>query len=263
MSKFGVYVLAGIAVLSGAVLLWTGPIDLPPSYHQFADHREMAGIPNALNVVSNAPFAIVGTLGLALLLRWGVAARVWEVWAFVVLFVGAALTAFGSAYYHLAPGNARLFWDRAPMAVMFMAVFTLVLADRVGPGAGRLLLPLVLGGLGSVLYWRHTAMAGAGDLRLYILVQYFPMVAIPLLVLLFPPRYTGVSLLIGVASWYAAAKIFEVLDGWFFSVGEVVSGHTLKHLAAGMAAYWLFRWARDRRPVSSDGQELYSPSHSM
>ncbi len=259
ISKAPVYVLVGIAVVASAVMLRMGPIDLPPSYHQFADQREILGIPNALNVVSNAPFAIVGALGLVLILR----RRLRESWAVTVLFLSAGLTAFGSAYYHLAPRDARLFWDRAPMAIVFMAVFTLVLVDRLGSRAGRLLAPLVVLGLGSVVYWRHTALAGAGDLRLYILVQYFPVVAIPLLVWFYPPRYTGASLLVGAAAWYGAAKIFEVLDGWVLRLGGVVSGHTLKHAAAGMAAYWLYRWARDRQPISIDAQKLYKSRHSM
>ncbi len=197
---------------------------------------------------------MVGALGLMLLAR----RRAAGAGAFAAVFAGVALTAFGSAYYHLAPNNAALFWDRAPMAVVFMAVFTLVLADRLGRGAEWLLLPLIFLGLGSVVYWRHS-----GDLRLYILVQYFPVLAILLLVALFPPRYPGTSLLPGVAGWYGAAKIFEVLDRWIFSLGGVVSGHTLKHVAAGLATYCILRFARDRQPLSSDVQELYIAGHSM
>ena len=42
---------------------------------------------------------------------------------------------------------------------------------------------------------------------------------------------------------YALAKTFEALDPQIFALGGVVSGHTLKHLAAAAAAAWLLRVA--------------------
>src|SRR5204863_1270872 len=104
-----------------------------PAYHNFADHRSILGVLHGLNVLSNIPFLVIGAVGLAFL---GSAAarrpggpflRSAERWPFVVFFVGVALTAFGSAYYHLDPTNSRLVWDRLPMAVGFMALFAAVL----------------------------------------------------------------------------------------------------------------------------------------
>jgi hypothetical protein len=94
-----------------------------------------------------------------------------------------------------------------------------------------------------------TEQRGAGDLRLYALVQFYPIVAVPLLLWLLPPRYTrGGDLLIAAAT-YALAKVPELLDGWFFSVTRSVSGHTLKHLLAALAGYWVLSMLEKRRPI--------------
>ena len=124
-------------------------------YHLFADARTIAGIPNFWNVVSNLPFAIVGTLGL--IKFRGLTDR--------VLFVGVLLTAFGSAYYHLAPADSRLIWDRLPMTVIFMSFVASVVstanAEQKKPEPSPWALAVLLAlGTGSVLWWRVT-----GDLR--------------------------------------------------------------------------------------------------
>ncbi|MBI2544392.1 MAG: alkaline phytoceramidase, partial [Candidatus Rokubacteria bacterium] len=92
-------------------------------------------------------------------------------------------------------------------------------------------------------------LPGAGALRLYGLVQFFPLVAIPLMLLLFSPRYTRGADLVGALAWYALAKIFELLDARTFAVGGVVSGHTLKHLASAVAMYWILRMVKTRRGI--------------
>jgi hypothetical protein len=101
------------------------------------------------------------------------------------------------------------------------------------------------------VYWHRGEITGAGDLRFYGLVQFFPLLAIPLMLLLFPPRYTRTGDLFGVVGWYVLAKIFEVFDVQILALGELVSGHTLKHLASAMAAYWILRMLRARHPVDA------------
>src|SRR5262249_13083826 len=84
------------------------------------------------------------------------------------------------------------------------------------------------------------------------LVQFGSMLALPVLLLLFPPYYTGTSRLLGALAWYVAAKILEhPLDVPIFTLGGWISGHTLKHLAAALAAYWVLRWVKQRGPIAS------------
>ena len=242
-----VWIIVGIGLAAIVTVLFLPPIPQDPAYHDFADRRPFLGIPNALNVLSNAPFVLVGALGLAFVRR---RAALEERTALLILFAGVGLTGFGSAYYHLAPGNVTLFWDRLPMTIVFMSLFAVIIAERISLTAGRRLLPiLLLAGAGSVAYWLVGELSGAGDLRPYALVQFFPLVAIPLILLLFPPRYTRGADLLGALAWYALAKLFEALDARFFAVGGIVSGHTLKHLASAVAMYWILRMVRTRRAI--------------
>ena len=246
-------VLVGTTLTVFAAVLLLPPIPQPPAYHHFADPRMLLGIANCFNVISNVPFLLVGTSGLVFLLRpeaWNanscfVEKR--ERWPYVVFFLAVALTSFGSAYYHLAPGNERLVWDRLPMTFAFMSFLAATIVERVSVKAGlRLLLPLVGFGVASVVYWHWSELQGKGDLRLYILVQFGLLLVIPLLVFLFPPRYTRSADLLGVLGFYVLAKLFEVLDRPIYALGGVVSGHTLKHLAAALATCWILRMLKLR-----------------
>jgi hypothetical protein len=245
-----------LGVAAAAVMLLAPPITHAPASHPFADQRRMLGIPNLLDVISNLPLAVVGVLGLLFVgRRKEPFTGSWERAAFAVMFAGVGLTALGSTYYHLAPDNATLFWDRVPMTIVFMSLFASVIGDRIGPEAGRrLLLPLLAAGIASVVYWRWT-----GDLKFYGLVQYFPMLAILLMVLLLPRAYTGTVWLGGAVCWYALAKIFEMLDAQIFALGQVVSGHTLKHLAAGAATWWLLGMMKVRRRTQAGMPVPHAP----
>jgi hypothetical protein len=250
--------LVALTTLAIGWALSQPPMPQDTGYHCFADQRALLGLPHCLNVVSNLPFLVVGVLGLRFLgsrkaLRpGGPFAQPAERWPFILFFLGVGLTAFGSAYYHLDPNNGRLLWDRLPMAVAFMALFAAVLAERVNPSIGLALLPvLVIAGLASVLYWHWTEERGEGDLRPYYLVQFGTLLALPVLLLLFPPRYTGTAFLFGALGWYVVAKVLEhLLDAPIFALGGWVSGHTLKHLAAALASYWVLRWVKGRVPIA-------------
>jgi len=250
------FLALGIVTLAGVFCLPPFPQDR--SYHAFADGRTILGVPNFLNVVSNLFFFLVGVLGLRLLLRHdavrpeGPILERAELWPLLVLFGGVLFTAFGSAYYHLAPDNNRLVWDRLPMPVAFMGFFASVIGERIGVRAGTWLLwPLVGLGLASVFNWHTGERHGAGDLRLYYFVQFYPLVAIPLLMYLFPPRYTRSSDVIVTLACYILAKVLETgpVDHGIYSTGHLVSGHSLKHLSAGLGAYWLFHMVSYRRPI--------------
>jgi hypothetical protein len=169
-----------------------------------------------------------------------------------MLFVGVSFTGLGSAHYHLAPTNNRLFWDRLPMAIAFTSLFTSIIAEWISLRAGRrLFLPLLVAGVGSVVYWHLGELRGVDDLRFYGLVQFFPLLAIPLMLLLFPPKYTRTADLFGAACLYGLAKILELFDAQIFAFPRLVSGHTLKHPASAMAAYWILRMLRTRGPAES------------
>ena len=145
----------------------------------------------------------------------------------------------GSAYYHWNPTSETLFWDRLPMSIAFMSFSAAIVCDRIHRVMGTfVVLPiLILAGICSVIYWQQTEMMGVGDLRLYGLVQYFPMIAIPVILFLFPMhRYTPARPIFWVLVWYICAKLFEYFDSEILNLlNKTLSGHTLKHLAASVA----------------------------
>ena len=244
--------VGGLAALAAAALVLVPAIPQDPAYHRLADSRAWLGIPNALNVLSNTGFLLVGALGLAYVADGASPAfrEPGERWPYVVFFGGLLLTGFGSAYYHWEPGNARLAWDRLPLAITLMGLLAATIAERIGVKSGLWLLgPLVALAAGSVIYWHWTEQRGAGDLRLYALVQFYPILAIPLMLWWLAPRYTRGGELLASAATYAAAKGPELLDGWILSATRVVSGHTLKHLLAALAGYWVLRMLGHRRAV--------------
>ncbi|MBL9105563.1 MAG: ceramidase domain-containing protein [Myxococcales bacterium] len=225
--------LALVAAAAIAVSLGP-PIPQSPAYHAFADDRALGGVANALNVLSNAPFVLVGLWGLAACRR-----RSDERGMYAVFFAGITLTGLGSGWYHLAPDHERLVWDRLPMTVGFMALLAATLGERVSLAwARRLLVPLLLVGVASVLWWIHGERAGRGDLRPYILVQFLSLIVIAGLLAMYPRKYSHARLQWYGLGAYALAKLCESYDRPIFAAtGGLVSGHTLKHLvaAAGLA----------------------------
>lgn len=223
-------------------------IEQDPAYHQFADIRSALGLPNFLNVISNAAFLLAGACGLSRLPRLrGIPLRP----AYRVICIGVILIGFGSAYYHLAPSTAALTWDRAPMTVAFMALFALVLGDCVSERAGtRLLWPLILAGLSSVAYWQLSELRGAGDLRPYALVQFLPMLLMPLVLILFSTTRLRAGRLWSALILYALSKLAEHYDTAIFEFTGFISGHSIKHLLAAVAVLAaLMAW-----PVSRTGR---------
>ena len=248
----------GVAALA-ILFLAAHPMPQAQSYHRFKDDRTLLGMPNALNVLSNVPFLFVGAWGLWYLLigQGSRPGRGWlepaERWAFVLTFLGVALTGFGSTYYHLQPDNDRLVWDRLPMALGFTGLIVAMVAERIsGRLANWLLVPLAAVGVGSVLQWHLTERHESGDMRLYLFVQGYALIFVLITPLLFPPRYTRTAdWYIGIG-WYALAKVCESLDGRIYAdTGGIASGHTLKHLLGAVSTYWLLRMLMLRHPLSS------------
>ena len=223
--------------LAAAFLLPAVPQSL--EYHHFADQRDLLGIANFLDVVSNLGFLIVGIAGLVIV--FGGRAQFEfrsERWPYAVFFLGVLLTALGSGYYHLTPDNEGLFWDRLPMTVAFMGLVSSQIIDRINIRAGlALLVPMLLLGAASVIYWRATERAGAGNVLPYGILQGYAMVVVLLLAMLSPSRYTRGNDLYWVFGWYGLSKLLETFDAEVLHLGSVVSGHTLKHIAAAIATF--------------------------
>jgi predicted membrane channel-forming protein YqfA (hemolysin III family) len=234
--------LLGVTAAAVLVVTMVPPLRQDPAYHAFADRRALFGIPFALNVLSNAGFLLVGAWSFVQVARADVPR--WERAAGMLFALGLVLTGFGSAWYHLAPDNATLVWDRLPLSALFPIVFAAAIGDRVSPAAGRaLFLPLAVFGVVSVVWWDLT-----DDLRPYALAQFLPLALIPLMLAFFPGRRPARPLIAGVAL-YAVGKLFEVADGAVLAAGGLVSGHTVKHLLAAVAAAFITRWlapARDQ-----------------
>ncbi len=249
-------------LFAALVFCWVvPPVPVWAGYHNFADKRSLLYVPNCLDVLSNVPFLCVGIWGMFFL--FGESARtkfenMQERIPYLLFFLGVALTGIGSGYYHLAPSNSRLVWDLLPMTISFVSIVDTVIVERISTRAGILLiLPTVVFGIASVAYWYLGELHGHGDLRFYLLVQFFPALIIATIILLFPSRYNRTYDLFVVFVLYVLAKLFESLDAQIFSLGHIISGHTLKHLAAAVACYWILRMlalrtARTRNDITQD-----------
>ena len=174
----GVWLLAGVtaAVILAALLAPRTP--QPEAYHHFADQRQWAGVQHFGDVASNTPFALIGVWGLIFHARKSAHTRFLdrrERYPYTLVFVGLLLTACGSAYYHLAPDNTRLVWDRLPMTLVFMSLVAAMIAERISVQTGLGAWPLlILAGAGSVLQWywsevrkrgRPAVLCGGAGLR--------------------------------------------------------------------------------------------------
>jgi hypothetical protein len=225
-------ILGGVTAAGFLALTLHGPVAQDLRYHDFADRRRLLDIPNFWNVISNAPFLGVGLAGLRVLSRdeTMLPAPAPAYYVFFLALIGVSL---GSAWYHLSPSNGRLTWDRLPMALAFMAFLTIVIGERIDKDVARLLLPGLLAfGTASVAHWHFSEQRGRGDLRLYLLVQFLPLILIASITVLYPAPFAKNATIWGMLAAYGAAKILELLDQRIFALHEVISGHTLKHLVA-------------------------------
>lgn len=234
-SKIGLVIL--IAMIGIISVIAVKPIPQDPTFHSFADKRCLASIPNFWNVVSNIPFLIIGLMGMFVALFRKPPGMLQELKVNVfVFFLGIFFCCIGSMYYHYSPNTGSLFWDRLPMTVSFMSFFSIIIGEQISVKAGKMILPqLLLIGLISVLYWNMTEREGHGDLRLYGLVQFLPMILIPVIVILFKSKFNTNLYLWLVALCYVAAKLLEYFDYLIFDCGRVMGGHALKHFSAELA----------------------------
>jgi len=231
--------IGAIGAAAIAAVFWLDRIPQAPGYHEFAGSSTLFGIPHFWNVATNLSFLAVGLIGLAWRPRLQVQALPAQ---YVVFCVGALLVGIGSAYYHWAPSTPTLVWDRLPMTVAFMALFSAVIQDRVSERLGRVLLwPLVIAGIATIAWWYWSELEGRGDLRPYAVVQFLPMLLIPLMLLMFKGRGLRDGWLWATLAAYALAKVAEYFDAAIFSASGLLSGHSLKHLLAALAVWWAVR----------------------
>ncbi|MCP5144733.1 MAG: ceramidase domain-containing protein [Gammaproteobacteria bacterium] len=233
----------GTAIVSCVIVFALPFIGQDQHYHQFADARTVWGIPNGLDVISNLPFLLAGGFGLMGCYRQHrMPAR--SLW--LVTFTGISLVALGSAWYHLAPSDATLVWDRLPMTIGFMALLCAIVAEYVSISLGHgALIPALVIGIVSIVYWRVT-----GDLRLYVWVQFAPLLLAGAALAGFRSRFTHQHLLLLALVFYVVAKLLEACDAAVYVASEqTVSGHTLKHLSAAAACCCLAWMIRRRKPA--------------
>jgi hypothetical protein len=216
------------------------------NYHAFADQRVLLGLPFALDVLSNIPFALLGVWGL---LRVGAtsatppARRIGfatqgpcdaQRQLALLFFCGLLVTALCSSTYHLQPDNAGLVVDRMGMLLPFAGLLGLAVADRISARSGRWTAAAVLAlGPIAVAVWALT-----GNLLPWSVLQGGGMVLIVCLALRRPLLGAWGLPLWAVIGWYVLAKVLELGDHQVFAMAHsFVSGHTLKHIAAAMAAW--------------------------
>lgn len=233
-------ILIGLTLCAIVGVFLLQPIAQDPSFHNFADTRTVLTIPNFYNVISNVPFLILGIVGLYAFFKNNKLSR--TSLAIVTLFIGVAGIGMGSAYYHLNPTNATLVWDRIPMTVTFMSFFSIIIGNYIHERWSFILLvSMLIVGVLSVLTWYYGELNGHGDLRLYLLVQFFPMLAIPLIVFIYPtPRIMRIEI-VATIILYIIAKFFEHKDVVIFNSGRILSGHTIKHLFAAAAVFYILQ----------------------
>lgn len=256
--RLGVILLA----MAGAVVLIFSrpPIPQDPDFYNFADRRALLGVPYFADVVSNLPFLLVGVAGLRWYVRQG-SHDTGVSWA--VFFAGVALVSAGSGYFHWNPKQGTLVWDRLAMTVAFMGLFPALVGEFIHMRAGKLLLvPALLTGVASVLYWHRF-----NDLRFYAAVQYVPLMVIPLMMLLYRSRYSHTWFLPLALAAYAVAKVVEDFDREVFDfMRGGISGHTLKHLLAAAGCFLVFEMVRRRhlaaRALDGPAQSLRMPANS-
>lgn len=214
-----------------------GPIVQFDHYHEFAATSTWLGIPHASDVLSNLGFLAVAI--------WGMF-KLWPVrhhpsledglQGHYVLLLGLLLTAFGSTFYHWSPDNARLVFDRLPIALICAGILASVRAETIGLQhntfyTASICIVAVL----SVWWWRVTDLQGHGDLRPYLLLQVLPMILVPLWQFQSQAPRADKLTYGAAACVYVLAKLAEISDHRIWDISGCISGHTLKHLLASLA----------------------------
>ncbi len=241
--RIGSVLLISTLIFSTVAMFFLNPIVQDEKYHLFIDERSVFNISNFWNVITNLVFVIVGLRGLYLYKKIGKPKL-----QYIILFMGICLVGFGSGYYHLFPNTHSLVWDRLPMTIVFMSLFSIVISEFISEKLGKFLLwPLLLVGLGTIGYWVY---GGTNDLRPYVLVQFYPMIAIPLILIFFKSNSTYEKVYWLLLFLYFIAKVLEFYDETVYDFLGLISGHSLKHLFAGLGLYLLLKAYKQRELIA-------------
>ena len=131
------------------------------------------------------------------------------------------------------------------MTIGFMGLYAMVLSAFVREKSGITTLPwLIVAGIVSVLYWAITESIGQGDLRWYALVQFLPIVLTLVILLFFNNNTVNKSKLVAVLVWYTFAKLLEIGDSQILNATGIISGHSLKHISAAVACFYVVQWLK-------------------
>ncbi len=229
-------------LLAGAIYIFQrGVILQDQAYHNFADQRLIWGIPNFMDTMTNLPFIIFGGIGLIYILK---KPEKEGRYSWLTFFIGLVLVGFGSGYYHLEPNDATLVWDRLPMTIGFMGIFSAIVSEHVDFKFEKyFLIPLLIVGILSVYAWVWTQ-----DLRLYYYVQLAPMLIVPCMFFFFKSHYTHSIYYVGALAFYILAKIVEHADPQTLrATGNMMSGHSLKHIFAALVPYIAYEMLKRRK----------------
>jgi len=237
------------------IVFYIDPIEQPEAYHHFVDDRLLFGIPNALNVLSNMPFILVGLMGMNAVLN-GDMKNVHdpeEVFIYKILFLSFPLVAAGSSFYHYNPNHFTLVWDRLPMTIAFAAIVASLVTEKLNLKIGYYItIPTILLGFYSVISWYNSELAGHGDMRLYIAFQLGSFLLIPIVLFTTPHKYTHTKFYLVSFALYGLAKIAELADSEIYSLtNNTISGHTIKHLISALAMYCSVHMVKNRKRISS------------
>ncbi|CAL9230011.1 unnamed protein product [Arabidopsis halleri] len=207
-------------------------------HHIFADKRNFMGVPNTLNVMTNFPFLIIGVLGFVLCIGgsfFNISLK-GEIWGWTLFYAGIASLAFGSAFYHLKPDDNRIVWDTLPILIAYSSLFSSFLVERAGEIVGLCcLIVLLFISLFSIAYARVF-----NDLRLCMTFQLIPCLAIPVMTVLLPPKYSHSRFWLWATAAYTIARIEGLADSKIYNANRyIISGHSLEHLCSAAATLLL------------------------
>ncbi|MBC7004457.1 hypothetical protein BIZ37_17995 [Photobacterium sp. BZF1] len=234
--------LIAIALILGALALYFSPIKQSRNFYDYADQSMLIGIPHFWDVISNAGFLIVGVMGLVENKRHPLALIPSMSFAYQLFFIGLIGASLGSSIYHWAPGAFTLMIDRIPITVCFISLYCIILAEYLSPKLGKaMLLPTLAYGVVSVVYWYMTdVITGRGDMAPYVLVQLLPIIHIPLIVWLYPNKQNPTKYYLYALGLYVVCKWAESNDEELYALTSLLSGHTIKHILAAIAGYYVY-----------------------